>query len=51
MKKFQATQDRDAVAVSKLRKLGWQTLVVWECETKATGQDDLAHRIGRFLQQ
>jgi len=38
---------RDAATRRALRKLGWQTLTVWECETRRP--DRLTNRIVRFL--
>lgn len=39
--------NRDRQNLRRLRNLGWQVLVVWECETKNTAA--LATRIGSFL--
>src|SRR5438132_736095 len=39
--------ERDRENVKSLRKLGWQVLIVWECELKDL--DTLAARIERFL--
>jgi len=39
--------ERDAENVRRLKKAGWRSLVVWECETKT--QDKLASRLLRFL--
>ena len=32
--KFDANERRDAAAIEALEALGWQVLVVWECETR-----------------
>ncbi|SDA21698.1 T/G mismatch-specific endonuclease [Sphingomonas sp. NFR15] len=32
--KFETNIDRDGRNIAALRELGWQVLVVWECETK-----------------
>ena len=45
--KFAITQRRDAVNQAKLIEMGWDFLVVWECELKSSS--DLADRIVRFL--
>ncbi|MDZ5698646.1 DNA mismatch endonuclease Vsr [Chelativorans sp. M5D2P16] len=37
-RKFRANQERDRRALSELTELGWDTLVIWECET-----EDLEH--------
>lgn len=34
-KKFEGTRERDERAMAKLEALGWQVLVVWECQTRA----------------
>lgn len=46
-KKLDANSRRDAKNLRKLRRLGWQTLVVWECETR--NPDRLLGRLQRFL--
>ena len=45
--KLDANKARDARNLSTLARLGWRTLVVWECETK--DEAALAQRIGCFL--
>lgn len=32
--KFEKNKLRDEIAVRELRRLGWQTIIIWECETK-----------------
>lgn len=32
--KLEANKRRDADTRSKLRRMGWRTLVIWECQTK-----------------
>jgi DNA mismatch endonuclease (patch repair protein) len=39
--------ERDARHVSSLRELGWQTLVIWECET--THPKGVERKITQFL--
>ena len=39
---------RDAQHVATLKKMGWRSLVIWECEA-LKGGDALARRIGKFL--
>ncbi len=31
--KFEANRERDAEAVSALARIGWEAIVIWECET------------------
>jgi DNA mismatch endonuclease (patch repair protein) len=45
--KLDRNRKRDRLVRSALRKLGWRTLVIWECETRdAVG---LAKRLKTFL--
>lgn len=36
--KLMRTRDRDRQKIDELSKLGWRTLVIWECETKNISQ-------------
>lgn len=40
--------DRDARHIAELRKLGWKTLIVWECDLKARPESS-ERSISRFL--
>ena len=46
--KFKRNQERDAKAVSDLTALGWQVLIIWECETRDDG--DVSSRILREIE-
>lgn len=46
-RKFDANVARDNSSVAKLEKLGWEVLIVWECETK--DQDKLLYRLAAYL--
>jgi len=46
--KLKRNKDRDQKNLAMLEKMGWQALVVWECQTK--NQNDLARRIMSFLE-
>ena len=46
--KFAANRKRDAVAVSCLKKAGWEVAVVWECETE--DEEGLKDRLVAFLE-
>ena len=48
--KFAANVKRDRLNRSALRRLGWEILVVWECETRPAAQDGLATKLRRFLE-
>lgn len=45
--KLERNRRRDAVNVGRLRKMGWDVLVVWECEM--SDEQELARRLMRFL--
>jgi len=48
--KFKSTVVRDRKNIHELKKLGWDVLVVWECQTRNTaGVAKLAIRIRAFL--
>lgn len=46
-KKFNANLKRDSEAVGQLRALGWQVLLIWECETRDVVE--LGNRIKEFM--
>lgn len=45
--KLERNVQRDRMSRKALRKLGWKSLVIWECETPYT--DRIADKIRRFL--
>jgi DNA mismatch endonuclease (patch repair protein) len=45
--KIRRNKERDAIALRLLRRIGWKTLVVWECEARRV--DSLERKLGRFL--
>lgn len=45
--KLQRNVERDAENLSRLESLGWQVLVIWECELK--DRDAVAERLRAFL--
>lgn len=47
--KFRRNVARDRAALGELRALGWNSLVVWECETRGSDADQLQARIAAFL--
>lgn len=46
-KKFSRNVERDSVVAKSLRRAGWRSLVIWECELKKEGL--IVRRIKRFL--
>lgn len=47
MKKFSRTVQRDVEVQDELKRLGWQVLVIWECEVKQ--MDKVEKRLLQFL--
>jgi len=47
--KLRRNVERDAVRRAELRRIGWKTLVVWECQTKSIERQ--LRRIRRFLEE
>jgi len=47
--KLRRNQERDSAHRERLAELGWDVLVIWECEVKAG--DGLAERIREFLER
>ena len=45
--KFEANRIRDAEALFALAQIGWEAIVIWECETKRP--EALLSRLRRFL--
>ncbi|MFQ5535190.1 MAG: very short patch repair endonuclease [Sphingomonadales bacterium] len=45
--KLQRNKERDAEHQANLRGMGWNVLIIWECEVRAG--DNLADRIRHFL--
>lgn len=48
-KKREGTVKRDKRALKELRQLGWETLVVWECQTRPKRSEWLMERLNSFL--
>ncbi len=46
--KLERNRRRDETNIEQLRAMGWDVLVVWECETRK--KQDLVHGLTRFLQ-
>ncbi len=46
-KKFDANIERDARKLRELRKAGWKTLVIWQCQIKDSGK--LERKLGKAL--
>ena len=45
--KIRRNRERDVSAIETLAVEGWQSLILWECETR--DRDDLAGRLAAFL--
>jgi len=48
-KKIEGNMRRDRINYRKLKRLGWQYLVIWQCEIKKTREMRLKRQIGTFL--
>ena len=46
-KKFSRNQERDKKNMAEIERMGWQAMVVWECEIKE--KDRLIDRLAAFL--
>jgi len=47
--KFKANVERDARNRLQLEKLGWRTLLVWECAMRSRGAENVAARVAWWL--
>lgn len=43
--KIQRNVDRDQRNISELRNLGWNVIIIWECELKKAVRDERLHRL------
>jgi DNA mismatch endonuclease, patch repair protein len=46
--KFEQNMARDAIAVQKLKSLGWRVTTIWECQTK--DEEVLGQRLNHLIQ-
>ncbi|MFP1754338.1 very short patch repair endonuclease [Lonsdalea quercina] len=49
--KLEKNKVRDALNLSKLHEMGWQTLVIWECEIKEKDTNSLLEKLKTFLEK
>lgn len=51
LSKIEGTRARDAVGIEKLKRLGWNVIVIWECAIKADSADllEIVRRVTAFL--
>ncbi|MDX3925993.1 MAG: very short patch repair endonuclease [Shinella sp.] len=49
-KKFERNIERDTAAIEALRLLGWEALVIWQCELKIEDAARLTAKIVGFLE-
>jgi DNA mismatch endonuclease (patch repair protein) len=47
--KLERNRERDLENQAKLKKLGWQVMVIWECEIR--GNEQLRNKIKTFLEE
>lgn len=48
--KLQRNQTRDKAATTALKRLGWKTLTIWECQIQPGAENRLMRRIRTFLE-
>lgn len=49
--KISGNVSRDHRNIAELKKMGWQTLVIWECEIKPTLSNSVTDQIDSFLSE
>lgn len=49
LKKIQGNAQRDKLNKSKLRKLGWSYLEIWQCEIKRSREGQISRKLKNFL--
>lgn len=49
MKKFSDNVKRDKNVQSQIKNMGWQVMVVWECQTRTSAIHVLERKIARFF--
>lgn len=47
--KFERNRRNDRRVRSRLRRLGWRVMTIWECQTQLAGIPQLRTRISKFL--
>ena len=50
-KKRNGNRERDRKNIRKLKSIGWEVLVIWECQIHPSKMDSLAARIKNFLEE
>lgn len=50
-KKITGNVVRDGKILRSLKKLGWKSLIVWQCQASPKGDSKLKRRIERFLEK
>ncbi len=45
--KFEGNIKRDEIRVKQLQELGWEVIIIWECETR--NQSDIERALSEFL--
>lgn len=49
--KLEANRKRDAISVSALEAMGWEVMIVWECEIPVEDPSELLERLVVFLKE
>lgn len=48
--KFETNRQRDEEHYRELKAMGWQFLIIWECEIKPRKMDELSKKISEFIE-
>ncbi|MCG2711436.1 MAG: very short patch repair endonuclease [Candidatus Omnitrophica bacterium] len=51
VKKIEGNINRDKRNYSKLKRLGWDYLCIWQCEIKKKNEEKLKYRIKKYLEE
>lgn len=49
--KLKRNVERDTENQKALEKLGWEVMIVWECETRESNREELGRKIRLFLEK
>lgn len=50
-KKINGNKERDKRNLAKLKDMGWETLIVWQCEIKKNRLETLINKIKTFIEK
>ncbi len=50
-KKIEGNKLRDVKVVKQLKKIGWQSLIIWQCQASGRNASKLKSRIKKFIEK